>query len=65
VTAGRAYDWPDIVPHWREVTLDLSEIHHIDLHDPAVRARPWPGVRTMIFGLLSADSRLAHALERS
>ena len=63
-TGGRTFWWSDIVPHWGAVVVDLSELHHVDLHDPAVLARPWPGVRSMIFGLLQADSRLANALRR-
>jgi len=55
--------WADIVPHWGLVVADLSERHHVDLYDPQVLARPWPGVRSMILGLLSEDSRLANALK--
>jgi len=36
----------------------------IDLYDPAVRARPWPGVRTLIFSLLETDTRLRAALRK-
>lgn len=44
---------------------DLSEIHHLDLFDPAVQARPWLGVRTMIYDLLTDPrSRLRRALPR-
>lgn len=57
--------WLAIVTHWRLVVADLAEIYHLDLYDPAVRARPWMGVRTMIFALLeSPDSRLRRALTR-
>lgn len=59
---GRAYWWADIVSRWDLVALDLSERHHVDLHDPAVLARPWPGIRGMILGLLRVDSHLATAL---
>jgi len=55
--------WADIIPHWGLVVADLSERHHVDLYDPQVLARPWPGVRDMILGLLSVDSRLANALK--
>lgn len=61
--AGRPIWWSDIVAHWGAVTADLAERYRVDLYDPAVLARPWPGVRTMIFGLLSVDSRLANALK--
>lgn len=55
--------WWDIVQHWGAVCADLSQLHHIDLHDPTVLARPWPGVRDLIFDLLSVPtSRLAVAL---
>ena len=36
----------------------------VDLYDPAVRARPWPGVRALIFSLLESDTRLRAALRR-
>lgn len=57
--------WLAIVTHWRLVVADLAAIYHLDIHDPAVRARPWPGVRTMIFALFGApESRLRKALTR-
>lgn len=57
--------WLAIVTNWRLVLHDLSVIHHIDLFDPVVRARPWLGVRTMIFGLLDIPgSLLREALTR-
>ncbi|MGV8972915.1 MAG: hypothetical protein ACOH10_11385 [Rhodoglobus sp.] len=59
---GRAYWWADVVGHWDLVIADLAERFGIDLYDPAVLARPWPGVRTLILGLLRVDSRLANAL---
>lgn len=60
---GRLIGWADILPHWDVVCLDLSERHRLDLHDPAVLARPWPGVRAMILSSLSdPDSRLSNAL---
>lgn len=54
-----------IVDHWRLVVADLLDAG-IDLWDPAVRARPWPGIRTKIFSLLEpgATSRLRAALTR-
>lgn len=54
--------WADIVPHWGLVQRDLAEKYQLDLHDPAVLARPWPGVRGLILGLLTEPSRLATAL---
>lgn len=56
--------WLDLVSHWRLVVADLSKHHGIDLHDPAVLARPWPGVRTMIFSLLDEPTRLRGVLTR-
>jgi len=45
------------------VCLDLSERHSLDLYDPAILARPWPGVRGMILGSLTdPTTRLFHAL---
>lgn len=54
-----------IVEHWRLVVADLLDAG-IDLWDPAVRARPWPGIRTKIFSLLEpgSTSRLRAALTR-
>ena len=52
-----------IVTHWRLVVSDLAEHFTIDLYNPAVLDRPWPGVRTMIFALLDMpESRLRRAL---
>lgn len=52
-----------IVNHWRYVQADLMAIYGIDLWDPAILARPWPGVRTAIFALLDhPDSLLRRAL---
>ncbi|UOQ58553.1 hypothetical protein MUN78_06945 [Leucobacter allii] len=53
-----------LVSHWRLVVADLALHYHVDLYDPAVLARPWPGVRTMIFSLLDSDTRLRAALTR-
>lgn len=60
---GRIVLWFDIVSHWDLVHRDLAERYRIDLYDPAVLARPWPGIRTLILGLLREPSRLSHALK--
>lgn len=52
-----------IVTHWRLVVVDMARIFRLDLYDPTVLARPWPGVRAMIFSLLDMpDSWLRAAL---
>lgn len=56
--------WCALVENWRLVLAGLAERFHIDLHDPAVRARPWLGVRGMIFTLIEDDPRLRAALRR-
>jgi hypothetical protein len=57
--------WLAIVKHWRLVIADLAQFFQVDLYDHAVRARPWMGVRTMIFALLEMpESRLRRALTR-
>ncbi|WP_105567126.1 hypothetical protein [Microbacterium halophytorum] len=53
-----------LVENWRLVVADLALHYGVDLYDPAVRGRPWPGVRTMIFSLLDSDTRLRRALTR-
>ena len=53
-----------IVAQWRIVIADLALHYGIDLYDPAVQDRPWPGVRTMIFALIDQDTRLRKALTR-
>lgn len=54
-----------LVSNWRFVIADLLEHFHLDLYDPAVRARPWPGVRTAIFTLIDTPgTRLRRALTR-
>lgn len=55
--------WLAIVQNWRIVVAELIE-RGVDLYDPAVRARPWPGVRTLIFSLLDSPTRLREALTR-
>lgn len=52
-----------IVTHWRLVVAELAE-RGIDLYDPVVLARPWPGVRAVIFSLLDSPTRLRAALTR-
>ena len=52
-----------LVSHWQIVVAELIE-RGIDLYDPAVRARPWPGVRTAIFALIDAPTRLRRALTK-
>jgi hypothetical protein len=52
-----------LVTNWRLVIAELAE-RGIDLYDPAVLARPWPGVRAMIFSLLDSNTRLRAALTR-
>jgi len=52
-----------IVTHWRVVVADLAQHFQVDLYDPAVLDRPWPGVRTMLFALLDMpESRLRRVL---
>lgn len=56
--------WLDILSHWDAVVADLAATG-IDLYDPAVLARPWPGVRILILGLLDDPAtRLHRALTR-
>ena len=50
-----------LVNNWRLVTAELAE-RGVDLWDPAVLARPWPGVRTLIFSLIDSPTRLREAL---
>ena len=55
--------WSDIVQHWDLVIADMASLFGIDLYDPAVLARPSPGIRTMILTLPgNARSLLHHAL---
>lgn len=44
--------WFQILENWGLVLRDLASIYHLDLSDPATLARPWPGVRDYITGLL-------------
>lgn len=65
MVTGRQVWLIDLVTRWDLVVRDLVAIYHVDLHDPAVLHRSWPGVRSLIFGLLSEPkSRLAAALRR-
>ena len=61
---GPRLDWSllGLVSAWRCVVADMAEVYGLDLYDPEVLARPWPGVRTMIFALIDRPSRLREAL---
>jgi hypothetical protein len=52
-----------IVTNWRLVVAELAE-RGIDLYDPTVLARPWPGVRAVIFSLIDSPTRLRAVLTR-
>jgi len=56
--------WLAIVQQWRLVIADLQLHVGIDLYDPAVLARPMPGLRTAILSLLDHDTRLRRSLTR-
>lgn len=52
-----------LVTNWQLVTVDLLTLFRIDLHDPAVLAGPWLGVRGAIHSLYShPDSRFRRAV---
>lgn len=55
--------WLAIVQQWRVVVAELMR-EGVDLYDPVVLARPWPGVRTLIFSLLDTSPRLRAALRK-
>lgn len=55
--------WLALVTHWRLVVAELAE-RGIDLYDPVVLARPWLGVRAVIFSLLDSNTRLRAVLTR-
>jgi hypothetical protein len=59
-------DWSllGLITHWRLVVAEMSRVHHVDLYDPVVLARPWPGVRTLIFSLIDSPTQLRAALTR-
>jgi hypothetical protein len=54
--------WFAITSHWPVVVAELAGRFHVDLYDPAVRARPWPGVRTMIYALAGDPTTHLHRL---
>ncbi|MFP7833136.1 hypothetical protein [Marisediminicola sp. LYQ134] len=49
--------------NWRLVVAELAQ-RGIDLYDPVILARPWPGIRTVIFSLYDDSTRLRAALTR-
>lgn len=57
------YSLLGLLTNWHIVIAELLE-RGIDLYDPVVRARPWPGIRTLIFSLYDAPTRLRAALTR-
>jgi hypothetical protein len=54
------WGWLHVLEHWDSVVWDMASKFRLDLYDPAVRARPWPGVRTLIFGLVDDPSTRLH-----
>lgn len=52
-----------LLSNWRLVVDELGRLG-IDLYDAEVLARPWPGIRTVIFGLLDRDTLLRAVLTR-
>lgn len=65
VVSGPKLDtsWLAIVSHWRIVVAELME-RGVDIYDAETRARPWMGVRALIFSLIDSDTRLRAALRR-
>jgi len=55
--------WFALVSNWRLVVAELAE-RGIDLYDPLILARPWPGIRAVIFSLLDSNTRLRAVLTR-
>jgi hypothetical protein len=53
-----------LITNWKLVVADLAKEFGVDLYDPIVLARPWPGVRTMIFSLLDMPTRLRAKLTK-
>jgi len=52
--------WWDIVQHWDLVLADMASLFGVDLYDPAVLARPSPGIRTLILTLPGNPRSLLH-----
>ncbi|WP_439593888.1 hypothetical protein [Microbacterium sp.] len=52
-----------LVQNWQLVVAELVD-RGIDLYDPAVLARPWPGIRAAIFSLIDSPTRLREVLIR-
>ncbi len=57
------YSLLGLVMHWRVVVAELAQ-RGVDLYEPSVRARPWPGVRTLIFSLYETSAVLRAVLTR-
>lgn len=56
--------WQLVFGHWGLVWADLISEYGIDVGDRAMmRAQRWSGLRNMIVGLVSADTRLSRALQ--
>ncbi|GAA5056471.1 hypothetical protein [Streptomyces similanensis] len=55
--------WRQILAEWPLVENDLHDQYGIDVEEPGLlQSRSWRWLRTRIFGLLSADSRLYRQL---
>lgn len=55
-------NWNQILDRWSLVEADLHEQYGIDLSSGVLRKRSWRWLRTRIYGLLSANTRLNRSL---
>ncbi|MEU1883433.1 hypothetical protein ABZ470_39520 [Streptosporangium sp. NPDC020072] len=60
---GAPITWAALLERWALVEADLHSEYGIDLQAPGLMAaRTWRWLRTRIFGLLAADTRICRAL---
>lgn len=58
-----AVTWTALLERWALIEADLHAQYGIDLDAPGLlTSRSWRWLRNRIFGLLSADTRIAQAL---
>jgi hypothetical protein len=60
---GQKVAWHDLLTRWPLVEADMHAEYGVDLGEPGLlKGRSWRWLRTRLFGLLLADTRIARAL---
>lgn len=61
--SGDPIPWPELLARWDRIVPDFASEYGIDLHRE-FQSMPWVRFRYLVFGLLSADTRLSRYFRR-